>query len=50
MQISEKDEGVLAFLTDIRSEEMYDEGECGFKLTFEFADNPYFDNKLLVRY
>ena len=49
LQLTEKDEGILEYLVDISSEELTAEEECGFKLTFEFADNPYFENKILVR-
>ena len=48
-QVSEKDEGVLEFLVDIRSEELYGDEECGFQLTFEFTENEYFENTVLVR-
>lgn len=37
---------MLEYLVDIRSEDVDD--ESSFKLTFEFAENPFFENKLLV--
>lgn len=55
VQITEKDEEVLEYLVDVRSEEIYpqgeeeeDEGVEGFTLTFEFSENPFFTNKTLV--
>lgn len=48
LQITEKDEAVLEHLVDIRSESLTGEDECGFKITFEFADNPFFKDKFLV--
>ena len=48
LQLTEKDEGILEYLVDISSEDLTAEDECGFKLTFEFAENPYFENKILV--
>lgn len=54
--MNEKDPAVLEYLTDIQSETLHDipgeeEGETltGFKLKFFFADNPYFDNKVLEK-
>lgn len=48
-QISEKDEAVLEYLTDITEEELdEEEGECGFRLTFHFAKNPFFPHETLV--
>lgn len=41
---------MLEFLTDITEEELdEDEGECGFRLTFHFAKNPFFPHETLVR-
>jgi hypothetical protein len=54
MQLSQKDEEVLAFLTDITSEdlegEVDDDGDeiAGFKLAFHFKPNPFFDHDVLV--
>lgn len=33
---------------DIRSEELYGDDECGFRLTFDFLENGHFDNTVLV--
>lgn len=43
-QITEKDAEALAFCTDVRCEELDTEEEKGFKLTFDFAENPFFSN------
>ena len=41
---------MLEYLTDITEEELQEEeGECGFRLTFHFAKNPYFSHDTLVR-
>jgi nucleosome assembly protein 1-like 1 len=48
-QITEKDEEVLEYLVDIRSRELDGEDECGFEITFEFAENPFFENTTLVK-
>ena len=48
LQITEKDEEVLEYLVDIRSQELSGEDECGFEITFEFAENPFFENSTLV--
>lgn len=48
LQITEKDEAVLEYLIDIRSETLTGEDECGFRICFEFADNPFFEDTLLV--
>lgn len=48
MQITEKDEGVLEYLVDISSAELTGEDECGFTITFEFSENPFFENTQLV--
>ncbi|KAB5593528.1 Nucleosome assembly protein I [Ceratobasidium theobromae] len=46
--ITEKDEAALAFLTDIRM--AYVSGDTpGFKLFFDFAPNPFFDDATLVK-
>jgi Nucleosome assembly protein (NAP) len=47
-QITEKDEKVLQYLQDVRAEDLTGD-ETGFKLTFDFAENPYFTNTTLVR-
>lgn len=44
MQITEKDAEALAFLTDVRCEELDTEEEKGFRLTFDFKENPFFSN------
>lgn len=55
MQLSEKDEEVLAYLTDITSEDLEgtvdEDGDemAGFKLSFHFKPNPFFDHPVLVR-
>ena len=55
-QITEKDEEVLAYLADVRCAELEEggvdeEGDPlqGFKLSFHFAPNPFFDDAVLVR-
>ena len=48
LQITEKDEAVLENLVNISSESLTGEDECGFRILFEFADNPFFQNKVLV--
>ncbi|RKP01755.1 hypothetical protein CXG81DRAFT_11609, partial [Caulochytrium protostelioides] len=45
--ITERDEPILAFLTDIRFH--YHTEDHGFTLTFAFAENPYFTNKQLEK-
>lgn len=41
---------MLEYLVDITDEDLdEDEGECGFRLTFHFAKNPFFSNETLVR-
>lgn len=47
-QIAEKDEPALKFVTNITTELIAGE-EQGFKLTFEFAENPFFTNKILEK-
>lgn len=48
--IKDKDLEVLKYLTDIQSENVFEEGEPrGFKLTFSFAANPFFPNKTLEK-
>jgi len=50
--IEEWDEPVLAYLKDIRREDLPDKSglnNAGFKLVFEFAENEFFTNKELVR-
>eukprot|EP00736_Rhodelphis_marinus_P003640 Rmarinus@m.2350 len=46
-QITPKDESVLRFVRDVRSELM-DDGKS-FKLTFDFMPNPYFTNTSLTK-
>lgn len=51
-EIKEWDEEPLSFLTNIKKEDLPDESglnQKGFKLIFEFAENPFFENKTLVR-
>jgi len=48
VQVTEKDEEVLEYLVDVRSRELDGEDECGFEITFEFAENPFFENSTLV--
>lgn len=53
--ITEKDEEVLKYLTDVRSEflpeEKTEDGEIlsGFRLTFIFAENEHFSNTTLTK-
>ena len=42
--MTERDNEVLAFLEDVRSEVLVGE-ERGFKLTFHFRENPFFSNQ-----
>lgn len=46
--ITEKDEAALAFLIDIRLEYLPDDTP-GFKLLFDFAPNPFFENTVLEK-
>jgi hypothetical protein len=46
--ITERDEKALEYLTDIRYEHITGE-KLGFKLLFEFAENPYFTEKTLEK-
>jgi nucleosome assembly protein 1-like 1 len=46
--ITERDEGALKSLLDIRYSHL-EQPELGFKLLFEFAENPYFENKVLEK-
>lgn len=46
--ITEKDEEALAFLRDIRYTRL-DGDKPGFKLSFHFAENPFFTNKELTK-
>lgn len=46
--IQEYDESVLGYLQDIRVR-MHDHKPYGFTLEFEFAENPYFTNKVLTK-
>lgn len=45
MQISEKDEGALEYLRDIKWSPL--EEQKGFTLYFHFAPNPYFTNTVV---
>ena len=55
MQLTEKDEEVLKYLTDITSSEIMPEADedgddvGGFKLSFHFSENPFFPHSVLVR-
>ncbi|KAM7194783.1 nucleosome assembly protein [Naviculisporaceae sp. PSN 640] len=44
--ITDRDEGALKHLTDIRMEYL---DKPGFRLIFEFAENPYFTNKTITK-
>ncbi|MCJ1256605.1 hypothetical protein MMC24_004429 [Lignoscripta atroalba] len=44
--ITDRDEGVLKFLTDIRMEYL---DQPGFRLIFEFAENEFFSNKIITK-
>ncbi|KAK3325626.1 hypothetical protein B0H66DRAFT_599780 [Apodospora peruviana] len=44
--ITDRDEGALKYLTDIRMEYL---DKPGFKLIFEFAENPFFTNKTITK-
>jgi len=44
-----RDEAALKFLKDIRCESIDGNPQKGFKLTFAFAENPYFTDKELVK-
>lgn len=44
--ITDRDEGALKFLTDIRMEYL---DRPGFRLIFEFSDNEFFTNKTLTK-
>ena len=46
--ITERDEGALKYLLDVRYSHL-EKPELGFKLMFEFAENPYFENKVLEK-
>eukprot|EP00747_Dinoflagellata_sp_TGD_P163197 gnl/TRDRNA2_/TRDRNA2_181618_c0_seq1.p1 gnl/TRDRNA2_/TRDRNA2_181618_c0~~gnl/TRDRNA2_/TRDRNA2_181618_c0_seq1.p1 ORF type:complete len:357 (+),score=163.82 gnl/TRDRNA2_/TRDRNA2_181618_c0_seq1:97-1167(+) len=49
-QIEEWDEPVLQFVTDIKKLMIDDaDHDKGFKLEFYFAENPYFENKVLTK-
>ena len=54
MQLSQKDEEILAHLTNIECEELEPEEDedgdelAGFRLSFHFAKNPAFDHEVLV--
>lgn len=44
--ITDRDEGALKYLTDIRMEYL---DKPGFRLIFEFAENEYFTNKIITK-
>jgi nucleosome assembly protein 1-like 1 len=46
--ITERDEAALKYLLDLRYTHL-EKPEIGFKLLFEFAENPFFGNKLLEK-
>lgn len=46
--IQEHDEPVLAFLQDVRVK-MHEQKPYGYTIEFEFAENPYFTNKVLTK-
>ena len=46
--MTERDEAGLKYLLDIRYTHL-EKPELGFKLVFEFAENPYFENKVLEK-
>lgn len=54
MQLSQKDEEILAHLTNIECEELEPEEDedgdelAGFRLSFHFAKNSAFDHEILV--
>ena len=54
VQLSQKDEDILEHLTNIESEELEGEEDedgdeiAGFRLSFHFAKNPFFDHEVLV--
>ena len=47
-QITEKDEQVLEYLIDVQEVDMADNENGSFMLAFHFAENPFFENKVLV--
>jgi hypothetical protein len=50
LQISEKDEPILQHLLDISTEDLPEENDIsGYRLTFKFAKNPFFNEEVLVR-
>ena len=54
VQLSQKDEDILEHLTNIECEELEGEEDedgdeiAGFRLSFHFAKNPFFDHDVLV--
>ncbi|ROT40888.1 NAP-domain-containing protein, partial [Sodiomyces alkalinus F11] len=44
--VTDRDEGALKHLTDVRMEYLE---KPGFRLIFEFSDNPYFTNKTITK-
>jgi nucleosome assembly protein 1-like 1 len=52
-RITDKDREVLAYVTDVREEDILDEDgdEIGFKIVFAFSDNPFLtDTELSMRF
>ena len=47
--ITDRDEGALKHLVDIRLSYLPPSEKPGFKLTFTFEDNEYFENKVLEK-
>merc|ERR1712060_747946 len=48
-EITKADEGVLAYLEDIKCSTDLGAGKKGFQLAFVFAENPYFADKILTK-
>ncbi|GBF96552.1 hypothetical protein Rsub_09135 [Raphidocelis subcapitata] len=47
--VTERDAEVLAYLTDVRVTSLTGEDAGSFRITFEFAENPFFSNKTLEK-
>jgi len=47
--IKDGDEEILEYLSDVRSEFLDETEQTSFKLTFEFAKNPFFDHSVLEK-
>jgi nucleosome assembly protein 1-like 1 len=47
--ITDRDEKALEFLKDIRYDYLPADGQSGFKVTFEFGSNPFFENSTLSK-